>query len=668
MTEVPLDLKEFTAENIHYIKQLPFYRYLKEQAQSEAFPALAERLLKPEQEFYATLVEEFGKDAAWILTDSELKRAGLRRPSFFVPKTASTGRLSELIWMLCCVLRDTEMEPPIEMKAEEISDELEEIRENVGLQGLLVARLGLFPDEFAARLFPHYIRLPYSLLHQYLLQQKMLYAYPFQQEREGKRLAIAAPRGAAKSTLVSLIFPLYDLFYEMEKYTVLVSATKEQARQRLAAIQRELRQNPRLEMLFKGYTGEDRKLYDARSQESFTLRGVRYDAKSVGTEMRGLNDGGWRPTHIIMDDVESSRCADSMKYRDKVKTWFREVIEPLGDLYTHISVVGTVLHPDSFLHYLLDRPDFESKKYASVMKWSNENTLWDKWKKIYNNRENRKRVSEAKKYFDSNYEEMMKDTQVLWSEKESYYQLMVQREQMGQDAFMQEKQNEPIISENQAFNEKEYKKFELLGDRVRLLKDSKAESKPQYTEYNLDELTFVGYLDSATGEAKKSGDDAAIAVMGFHPNGLYLLFHVWMKVAPVSAQIEQLFQLHERWGFHTFGFESNSFQVLLKDAIKDAAKKRGHQRGRTPFKLEWITNSANKGKRIAALEPGLSSHQVLLNESLSEQFLYQMRYYPNVDHDDGLDAVAGAWTLAQKLYKKFQPGRAVQRVKRGQHE
>jgi len=49
----------------------------------------------------------------------------------------------------------------------------------------------------------------------------------------GARFAIAAPRGHAKSTVVTLSYVLWSLLYGHERFVMIVSATREQASQLL---------------------------------------------------------------------------------------------------------------------------------------------------------------------------------------------------------------------------------------------------------------------------------------------------------------------------------------------------------------------------------------------------------------------------------------------------
>ena len=58
-----------------------------------------------------------------------------------------------------------------------------------------------------------------------------------------KRIAIAAPRGFAKSTVVSLVYVLWKVLSGQSKFVVIVSDTYAQSKNFLDAIKRELESN-----------------------------------------------------------------------------------------------------------------------------------------------------------------------------------------------------------------------------------------------------------------------------------------------------------------------------------------------------------------------------------------------------------------------------------------
>ncbi len=108
---------------------------------------------------------------------------------------------------------------------------------------------------FTQTYFPHYIRSPSrSKLHDYLFERlPQIVAAP-----NGQTDAIAAPRGEAKSTLVSQLFVLWCLVTGRKRYPVIVMDSIDQAYPMLEAIKAELEFNPRLALDFPAQVGQGR--------------------------------------------------------------------------------------------------------------------------------------------------------------------------------------------------------------------------------------------------------------------------------------------------------------------------------------------------------------------------------------------------------------------------
>lgn len=317
---------------------------------------------------------------------------------------------------------------------------------------------------FALHFFAHHARLPFGEMHRemFRLYRKRLWEGELE-KREGRRFALAAPRGAAKSTLNSLIFPLHALLYHRERYILLLSATLKQVRQRLQNIQTEILTNGRLQRVFEEeFRAGQRKLRG----DQLLLNDCRIEGFSAGTEIRGISFRQWRPSLIILDDIEDSRSAKSLHRREKLREWYNEVVENLGDGYTDISIVGTLLHPDSLLAGLLKRPDFEGRIFRSIAAFAERADLWDEWRRIFSKLEEADRMEQARRFFNKNRREMLRGTQVIWQAKEDYYALMVQMLTKGRAAFFKEKQNEPGAAEDAFFDMGRIQKFLLRGESL----------------------------------------------------------------------------------------------------------------------------------------------------------------------------------------------------------
>lgn len=289
----------------------------------------------------------------------------------------------------------------------------------------------LHPADFARRFLPRYCRHAFNPMHHFVFDEYLRQSAGALTTREGRRLAIAAPRGSAKSTVLTLVLPLMDILLQRERHIVIVSATEGQAVGKLANIVFELMNNERVRDAFFGGNLPDLQ----KNRRKLDINGIRVEAYSAGGEMRGLLHGEFRPTRIILDDVESSNGSLKSHGRKKLQTWYDEVIENLGDTYTHITIAGTVLHYNSLLSKLLERPGFVAQNYRSVIKWSERGDLWQHWQRLYADRTDPHAIETAKDFYLENKPEMDRGVQVLWPEKEDYYHLQKQLVSIGRAAF-----------------------------------------------------------------------------------------------------------------------------------------------------------------------------------------------------------------------------------------
>ncbi len=413
---------------------------------------------------------------------------------------------------------------------------------------------------------------------------------------------------------------------------VLLSATERQAALRLRAVRRELTRFPRR-----------RCRLTARILE---YGDARMEAHGAGTELRGISHRSWRPTKIILDDADSSRCATSSRARVRLREWFAEIVEYLGDSYTHLLAIGTVLHEQSLLGELLRREDFTALRTRSVISHAPRSGLWTRWKGLLRNREEVSSRESAREFFLTHREEMERGSEVLWPEKEDYEELMAQLSLQGRRAFMQEKQNMPLGPEDALFD---------AGAALMAVEEDGAlsvragENVVRRYARGWSAGRRFGYLDAALGKrSSRRGDFAAIATVLVLPDGsLYLEHLVAGKYAP-SEQVRLLFDLHAERPWDLLGIEGTGFQELLLLPLEEERKRRAAGGRRADIPTSVVHPKRNKQSRIAALEPLLQSGFLVLSGALDEEFWEELQGYPRCDHDDALDAAAGAVQLARE--------------------
>ncbi len=182
--------------------------------------------------------------------------------------------------------------------------------------------------------------------------QKQMFALT--EDQSNKMAVVVAFRGSAKSTIMTLSYPLWAILGEQQKKFVLIaSQTQSQVRQHLKNIKDELERNTLLRRDLGPFKEEE------DEWNSYSLVIPKYNARitSISTEqgMRGIRHGENRPDLIICDDVEDSNSVKTRDGRNKTYNWLLGDIIPSGDTNTKTIIVGSLLHEDSLLMRLKEQ-------------------------------------------------------------------------------------------------------------------------------------------------------------------------------------------------------------------------------------------------------------------------------------------------------------------------
>lgn len=430
---------------------------------------------------------------------------------------------------------------------------------------------------------------------------------------EPDNIADAAPRGNAKSTLVSFVLPIWVAVFKKKHYVIIVSDTADQASDFLSNIRAEFEDNSLLIDDFGKFIG------DVWTNSDLILRGeeVRIQALGAGKKVRGRRFKQWRPDLIIGDDLENDENIQSPDQRKKMESWHAKALSKAGDERTDKIFVGTIMHYDSLLAKLLKNPIYKTKKYQAVLQWSNSK-LWDEWEGIITNLLNERRIEDAYAFFLEHKVEMLLDTKVLWEQKESYYNLMVQRVADGPAAFSSEKQNEPLSDDERSF----------LPAWIQYYDDSEIEGKDLYV---------VGYVDPSMGKA--GGDYSAIITLGSDYNHQVYVLNASIAKRHPDIIIGDVLGLHAIYHYKQFGVEQVQFQEYFKDSLqKEIAQKH------IDLPIKGVKINSDKILRIQSLQPDIKNGRVKFRRD-QQTLIEQLINFPSADNDDGPDALEGALNL-----------------------
>ncbi|MBI1903679.1 MAG: hypothetical protein HYS13_21460 [Planctomycetia bacterium] len=469
--------------------------------------------------------------------------------------------------------------------------------------------------EWSRRHFAHYFFAPTSRMHSALCAR-------LPRLRPGERLAVIAPRGSAKSTLVSFAWPLYLALSGRQRYILLVAETTDQARRYLESIQNELTGNDGLQAEYPDAAGEGAPW----NADRIVLRnGAQIEAAGTGTSIRGRKHAQSRPSLVIIDDPQDRKHITSVPQRQAHWRWFTQDLLNVGGPETIFVAVGTALHRDALIDRLMAQPGWEAMKFPSVESWPWNLSLWKEWERAYTDRSNPNRERAALQFYEERRAAMEEGAVVCWPEREGLYALMRLRVDIGRSAFESEKQGNPTNPESCEWPD------EYFSESI------------WFTDWPQSLRLRAMALDPSKGNDSRFGDYSAYVMLGIDGDGT-----LFVEADLARRSAEQIVRDGVEWFVHfrpdVFGCESAMYHDLLAADFEEAFLARGIL-GARPLA---ITNTLAKEVRIRRLGPFLSQRRLRFRSGSpgTRLLVEQMREFPTGDHDDGPDALEMAVRLA----------------------
>ncbi|HHT9141034.1 MAG TPA: phage terminase large subunit [Candidatus Tripitaka californicus] len=490
------------------------------------------------------------------------------------------------------------------------------------------------PETFARRYLSHYLTAPAAPFHKelYHLMASKEANKPCTRTVQGKREAIAAPRGHGKSVLTSLVFPLWAICTRRKRFIVLLSSSSAIAEGFLASITRELEENALLRRDFGELVGREK----WTDRDILTSTGIRVSARGVDSSLRGMRSFESRPDLIICDDLEDEEVVLNPQNREKLKNWFfgsvLNLLGPTGDVF----VIGTILHHDSLLSLLIKA--WRGRRYQALS--PEGEALWPG-------------------YYDGERLLLIKNGDG-------------QKEGIGTLAFECEYQNNPISPEEQLFRPewiRYYSPEELKGELLIVTA--------------LDPALGGGGRWSASGGHSHPGDYSALVTVGQQAGRIYVLEVELVRGSPRET-LEAAVRNFQRWStqcgmqsaecgvkitnselriphFLCLAIETNAFQVVLKDMLEEMSRKQG-----LFIPIRPVRNFSDKVARVGSLSPLVESGSILFRKddqpcTNPEPFWFrankvqgqkalidQLIQFPKGAHDDGPDALEMAVRMLRR--------------------
>ena len=385
-------------------------------------------------------------------------------------------------------------------------------------------------EQFAQFFYRHHLTLETPKFHKDLFRLLM---------SDHKKIAIAAPRGHAKTTIVDLIYLSWLIIHEKASFVLIISDTYSQSTLFLETLKSEFESNERLRSFYGDL------VTPKWAEDEIVVGKVMIKALGANMKVRGLKYRNNRPDFIICDDLENDEMVESKERREKLARWFTGALIPSAQKDAKIVIIGTILHYDSLLNTLVDEkrfPDWKKRIYRAIM-----------------------------------------DGKALWPEHLDLKELETIKQHYLQEGqgylFYQEYMNDPVSDEFRKFKFEKIKYF-----------DPKEQEGRQMNVYMA--------VDRAYG-ANKTSDFTGIVIVGIDADNRWYVLHAERFKGLENELIEKVFDLKKFFSPIKVGFEQRAYLYTLKPTLDEEMRRRNYFF--TILELKDLNQSKNM--RIESLLP-----------------------------------------------------------------
>jgi len=544
-----------------------------------------------------------------------------------------------------------------DLKTKEFLDEIAALRS--GLQNEIEAKqanLDMSPEARAARrrrvlkdgdyeffaytYFPHHIWGVHSQFQEHFCSTfpKLL------SKKSGTRSWWVAPRGEAKSTLLTKIGPVWitvqGLLQEATirneidwqgdipaflDYIVFLGAELRMPTKLMEAVKMELTINNMLAMDFPEICGKTSKW---KIGEFVTQNGVKMEPFGADQAIRGTFHFASRPKVLLGDDLITDKEAKSPTERENRFNWLEKSVDYLGppDGSVKYFGVGTILNKDDPISRAKNTIGHTVHHFKAIETLPSKMEFWEKCETLMRNDDRRIELAMQKKgqepetedlpsykYYLKHKKQMDKGAVTSWPAVRSLFWLMRQRAK-NKRAFGTEMQGDARADEDKVF------------------------TGYQFWVQQLQHWIFFGSCDPSMGKGETS-DPSSLLVGGWDTkkNKLHVIEADIKRRVP-SKLCSDLIKMQKEYGCQGWAFENNNaYEHMRKSFIEEAKRKH------IILPLVGITATVPQEVRIDSIEPNITDidPDILFHSKLL-RLIEEMDDWPEKQphhHYDGLVAL-----------------------------
>jgi hypothetical protein len=431
-------------------------------------------------------------------------------------------------------------------------------------------------------------------------------------------LAVVAPRGSSKSTLLTFLLPAHSICNKRHRHIVMLQSTFAAAARSIATIAEVLRREEVRKDYGIAFEKDSNGEIIISHPDGFKTRVIGKGAEQMA-KVRGEKFEAYRPDLIIVDDLEDDVTAVNQELRAQCRDLFnRAVVKSVNKSKHQIIAIGTIFHDDCLIARLVHKdyyPDYKKLFYQVRIS-----------RNIFNP------VSET-------YE--LEETS-LWPERWSMAEIK-QDEIDDPDTFSTEMMNNPASGTSAKFRKVDFREWRKDGGQY-VLYDGEGRVCAKGA---LRDCQWGIACDLAWEERRTS--DFSVAMPGYltPDNNILVGEYLCKKGLRPDELFEWLFVCAERLKKETgsngfIGFEKAKLEKVVKWLLEKEMRRRGEY-----LLLKDLIWDADKLQRIyTRLQPRYAQHAIFHQKGM-EELEYQLIRIPSGTHDDLPDTLQGLCQLLQ---------------------
>ena len=439
-----------------------------------------------------------------------------------------------------------------------------------------------------------------------------------------QRIAIAAPRGIGKTSIVGLALAAKNILFQSSKFLPYVSQSFDSSLLQTENLKVELQSNDLIRTLFGRVKAEAGEAADSTFSKKSWI--AKFDRESHGTlvyprganqQIRGILYRNARPDLFIFDDFEDPDDVLNEDLRRKLENrFFADFMKAVSrvDKNWRAIYIDTLKHEDALLQKLLDSPDWCSL-----------------------------RLEICDDELRSNAPSFVSDEDIR-KEHESHKQKGLL------DVFYREFRNLPISTEDAVFKAESFKYFVESPEGLVAY-----EPDGSTTKIPIRELVTVVIVDPAK-TVKLSSADSAVLVIGIHrQTGRIFVRNIEADKFEPDVLLDTMFAQCQQFRATVLAVETTGIDRWISQPIENLLRKRMTAGMSVPIYYSLSASGSKKPLRVAQLAPYYKLGHIYHNKNVCVKLESQLLTFPRPKLWDCMDGLSHVIKVMDEFSYFFDP-------------